>query len=385
MNVAARELRAHALLQRAVNTGYRQSGEKVVIDILILVGIAQKLHLELGRDIVVKRQTAAVRKTIARSVQAQARDELTLNAAGILCRSRAVACRGRYLIVHRLSIEVVALLEHTHKDLIDGVETVHDAVGILWLTPHADGAREREARASQGFEKLIHEYILPLKDERREHGVVIVPAPAFTQEIRVFHRAVGIEIAPYRVNTHLVQSLGEGLHVITCEARIKAPHAIDVAVERRGVDPPCVAQLRLKLIAAAETVEGRDGRDRLHRGSRTHELTLIVTEDGRVGVKVIDHDAHLRGLEHVALEQLFDLRLHVLWPGKGVVAVDERVAPRRIGHRCGIVVIVVVVNIRLSDGRKDGTKEKEEKRKKFILHHIPPFLYSSEVLAEDRF
>lgn len=84
MNVAARELRAHALLQRAVNTGYRQSGEKVVIDILILVGIAQKLHLELGRDIVVKRQTAAVRKTIARSVQAQARDELTLNAAGIL-------------------------------------------------------------------------------------------------------------------------------------------------------------------------------------------------------------------------------------------------------------------------------------------------------------
>ena len=182
-----------------------------------------------------------------------------------------------------------------------------------------------------------------------------------------------------------MQSLGEGLHVITCEARIKAPHAIDIAVERRGVDPPCVAQLRLELIAAAEPVEGRDRRDRLHRGSRTHELTLIVTEDGRVGVKVIDHDAHLRGLEHVALEQLFDLRLHVLWPGKGVVAVDERVAPRRIGHRCGIVVIVVVVNIRLSDGRKDGTKEKEEKRKKFILHHMPPFLYLSEVLAEDLF
>lgn len=54
-----------------------------------------------------------------------------------------------------------------------------------------------------------------------------------------------------------------------------------------------VAQLRLELIAAAETVEGSDCCDGLHGGGGAHELTFVVTEDGGIGIEVINHHSNL--------------------------------------------------------------------------------------------
>ena len=42
-----------------------------------------------------------------------------------------VARGGCKLIEHRLGVEIVALLEHLHQHLVDGMETADDAEGVV--------------------------------------------------------------------------------------------------------------------------------------------------------------------------------------------------------------------------------------------------------------
>ena len=70
-------------------------------------------------------------------------------------------------------------------------------------------------------------------------------------------------------------------------AGIEAADTIDVAFERRGVDTTCIAQFRFELIAATETVKGRDGRDGLHRRRRAHELQPLPESHVPAGIESV--------------------------------------------------------------------------------------------------
>jgi len=164
-DVAAGKLRLHAPPQRAVLTGDGKSRQEVVIDIAILEGIAQKAHLQLCRDIVVERQPGAVGKLIPAPLKAELVDKLPDYRPCAFGRGRPVARRGGNLIEHGLGVEVVTLLEHAHHDLVDGVETTHDAVGLLGLALLADGAGDVDAHLAQLVVKAAHKLVLAQNEE----------------------------------------------------------------------------------------------------------------------------------------------------------------------------------------------------------------------------
>ena len=319
VDVSAGERALHAAAEGAVAPGDGQCLVEVVIDDGVAEGIAQEAHLQLRADIVVEREPRAVGKLIVGRVESYLADELADDRPGVSCRCRAVARGGCYLIKHRLGVEVVALFEHAHEYLVDGVETADDAVGVLWFASLAEDTRHDDARLAQLSTEAVHEQILAADEQRRERRVVVVPAPSFAEAVAVLHGQVGIDIAADGVHAHFAQCLYKSPQVVAIEPWVEAAHAIDIAMQHTGVYFARIAQFGLKLVAAAETVQGCDGGDDLQRGGGAKELPLIVAVDGRVGIEVIDHQSHLGSLEHVVAEQRVDSRLHVSRPGQCVV------------------------------------------------------------------
>ena len=60
MHIVAGVAVAHALAERAVNPGYRHYGVQGRVNAVMLVGVFEERHLQFGRHVVVKRQSAAV-------------------------------------------------------------------------------------------------------------------------------------------------------------------------------------------------------------------------------------------------------------------------------------------------------------------------------------
>ena len=272
------------------------------INVLVAISITQEQTLLFGTEIIVERETRAVGQLAARGIQSEFADELSLHAARTLGAGRTVARRGCYLIIHTLGIEIVALLHHLVHDLIHGVEARAHRKGALRTAFHLRRVGlEHDACILQPVDETIHKPVLSGKDQRRKHRIVVVPAPPLAQEIGVLHRAVGIDAATNGIDTHVLQTAHKSPHVVVVESRIHAAHAVHVAVEHAFLYLARVLELRLKLIRAAQPVEGCDGCEQLHRAGRTHELTLAMAIDARVGLQVPHHDGNLRSLEHIIL------------------------------------------------------------------------------------
>jgi hypothetical protein len=56
----------------------------------------------------------------------------------------------------------------------------------------------------------------------------IIPAPAFTQQISILQRAVGIDAATDGVNTHILQTIDKCRHIIAVETGIHTAYTIDI-------------------------------------------------------------------------------------------------------------------------------------------------------------
>ena len=301
-HVAACRSATHTFSERAVDAGNGQRGTKMRIDVLVAISITQEQTLLFGTEIIIEREARAVGQLAARGIQSELAQELSLHAARTLGAGRTVARRGGYLIIHTLGIEIVALLHHLVHDLIHGVEARAHRKGTLRTAFHLRRVGlKHDACILQPVDETIHKPVLSGKDQRRKHRIVVVPAPALAQEIGVLHRAVGIDAATDGVDTHVLQTAHKSPHVVVVESRIHAAHAVHVAVEHALLYLARVLELRLKLIRAAQPVEGCDGCEQLHRAGRTHELTLAMAIDARVGLQVPHHDGNLRSLEHIVL------------------------------------------------------------------------------------
>ena len=212
------------------------------------------------------------------------------------------------------------------QHLVHGVETGTDGEGIsrtsLGRSIHL---LILDARILQFSQESIHEDILPGEHQRRKHRVVIIPAPAFAQQIRILHRAVGIHLATNGIYTHLLQAVDKGREVIAVETGIHAAHTIYIAMEHTLLDGSRIFQLGFKLIGPAQLVQRRDGRKELHRASRAHQLALIVLVDAGVILQVPNHDTHLRSFKHLAFQQIVDTHLHRLRPRQ-----SQRIGSQRV-------------------------------------------------------
>ena len=133
------------------------------------------------------------------------------------------ARRCSKLIKHRLGIEIVALLEHLHKYLVDGMKTAHYAISLLGTAGLAKRSLNDNARLTQLIGKSLDKYILPADKQWRQYWIVVIPTPSASERIAVLHRLVGIDISAYSVDTHLTNALNEGTHVVVVECR-RSPH-----------------------------------------------------------------------------------------------------------------------------------------------------------------
>ena len=107
---------------------------------------------------------------------------------------------------------------------------------------------------------------------------------------------------------------------------------MEVAVKGAVVDGSRVGQLGLELIGAAQTVDGGDGGDEFLRGGWTHELLVVEAVDGRVGIKVPNHDGSLSGVEQRRLHQQVEFGSDSLVPRQQRVN-HYRVVQQGVGHR----------------------------------------------------
>ena len=83
----------------------------------------------------------------------------------------------------------------------------------------------------QTVKQTLGEVIFTRNEQRREHRIVIVPAPTFTQPVGVLHRNVGIQAARYRVDAERTQTVNKAVHITPAERRVETATAIEVAVE----------------------------------------------------------------------------------------------------------------------------------------------------------
>ena len=337
--VAGGEHALHALAQRSVLAGDWQRRAQVHIDIVVAERIAKKLHFEFSREIVVERESAAVGYLVAFRVKPHLRYQLVYYAASLLCRRMLCAGRRCQLVEHRLGVEVVALLHHAHQYLVDGVEAATDAKSVAGALRLACLAFKNNVVGKQVAHKALYERVFPTDEQRREHGVVVVPAPSGAELVGVFHRLVGVDIAANGVDAHLVDCFDEGAHVVGVEARVEAAYAVDVARKRAVAHFAGIAQLGLELIAAAQTVDGCYRRDEFHRRRWAQKQTRIVTVEHRVGIEVVNHHSDCTCLEHIVLKQIVQVFCHSNIPRQSLLRHLERVGHKRVGYRRTVVFV----------------------------------------------
>ena len=335
--------RLHTFFQGTIHTGYRQRQLQMRQYILIAISITQQLCLQFRAQIIVERQTRAIRQFISLRVETDFTNQLSLHAPGTLGTGRAVTGRGSYLIVHTLRIEIVAFLHHLVKDLIHRMEagTHRECTGRTTLD-RSSKARIINARIFQLGQESVHEIILSTKYQRRKHRVVIIPAPPLAKQVGIFHRPVGIDVSLYAIHPHVLQTGHEGSHIIRIKTRVHATDAIDVTFEHMIFHSPRIFQLRFKLIRAAQLIKSRNGSYQLHGTGRTHQLALTKTIDTGICLQVPHHDTDLRSLKHLAFQELVDTFLHRLWPRQSQCIPSDRIHHSGIRH---LIVVLVLHNL----------------------------------------
>ena len=256
----------HALLEGAVDSGHRQGGQQVLVDGRLLIGVAQETDEQFGRHVVVERQAGAVGYLVGIAAQSEALDELAGDGAGVggLGGAAAGGCGG--LVEEGLGVEVVALFHHAHQYLVDMVTIAtdepriagHDSALLHLGMSHAD------ALPLELLDEGGQEDVLATDGEGYEHGVVVVPAPAFAVVEHFLHGAVADDAAADAVDAHVADALGHDGHVVRCQRGVEAADAVDVALQGAAGDGAGVVDARLVFVVAAQLVEGGDGGDEFH-------------------------------------------------------------------------------------------------------------------------
>ena len=244
------------------------------------------------------------------------------------------------------------------------MKTAHYAISLLGTAGLAKRSLNDNARLTQLIGKSLDKYILPADKQWRQYWIVVIPTPSASERIAVLHRLVGIDISAYSVDTHLTNALNEGTHVVVVEARVESAHAIYVASKSAVGHLTSIAQFCLEPITATKLVDGGNSCQHLHCGCRTHQLTLIVGIECRVGIKVVYHQSHLRSAEHVVLKQLVEMQTQIVLPRQGMLLHSEGVGHERVFLGCVVIYFYCLLCLCSANG------EEREQQGVYIACHI---------------
>ena len=267
---------------------------QMVHDITVEISITQQFHLQFGTEIIIERKSRAVSQFISCRIESYLADKLSFHISGTLGTRPFIARRSRNLIIHALGIEIITLLHHLVQNLIHRMESGTDRKG----TRRASLLRSPEAGIFDALltelgKKLIHKDVLALEYQWRKHRIIIIPAPAFTQQISILQRAVGIDAATDGIHSHFLQTIDKCRHIIAVETGIHTAYTIDITRQYSILNGTGIFQSGFKLVRTAQLIERRNGSQEFHRTCRTHQLSFISLIDTRVSRQVPDHQSYL--------------------------------------------------------------------------------------------
>ena len=144
------------------------------------------------------------------------------------CRSRTLTHRRGYLEEHRLGIKIVALLQHRLQNLLQGMSTRTEGKSLLRCGARRTGTIHCNALITQALHQTTQELVLTVYEQRRQLWVVVIPAPAFAQEVFFLEIRDSHQITMNRVDAQGLDALHKGFHIPRLKHRVHATHTIEV-------------------------------------------------------------------------------------------------------------------------------------------------------------
>ena len=213
------------------------------------------------------------------------------------------------LVEKHFGRQVVALLHHRLKDIR------HRAFYATYLPSRsrthlfARSSIDKDACTAQLTQETDGKVVLLVQQQRREHRILVVPAPAFAIEFVVLEGIVGHDIPTDGVNTQCLDRIDKRFQVVKAKAAIHTAYTIEVPHQRPclGIDGTRIAQARLQLIVSPQQIKGGNGRDKFLSAGGTHTPPLMITEQARISREVPHHKSHLSRLQQRRLKDLIQL------------------------------------------------------------------------------
>ena len=159
-----------------------------------------------------------------------------------------------------------------------------------------------------------HELIFPIYEQRSQLRVVVIPAPAFAQQVLLLEVAHGHQSPADGVHPKSLYALYKSLHVLAFKHGVHAAHTIDVARKHAVSHLALIAQSGAEFIVTPQLVDGRHSRKQFHGRGGPHGLLGIECIQRRVGRQVIHHQSELCPLQQRVLHQRVESCLDILRP-----------------------------------------------------------------------
>ena len=153
---------------------------------------------------------------------------------------------------------------------------------------------EKNASYLQEFGKGFHHAVLTIMYQGREHWIIIIPTPPLAIEVGILHGTVSKQRTVNGVYALSLNAVSYLVQFLRPYQRIHTPYKVVVT----GV---CLHQSCSKLIFGSQSVECRDSRKEFHGRGWSQGLQSIPLIHYRVGIEVIDHQAHLRCAQYLSL------------------------------------------------------------------------------------
>ena len=250
-------------------------------------------------------------------------------------------------------MEIVAHLHHAAEHLADGVRLHRQQPGTVRKLPVGSNTVHRYTRLRQLAAETVGEVILAIDKQRREHRILVVPAPAFPQPVAVLEGEVGIEIALYTRDAMIAYDTCHLRQVRGREHRIHTAHAIEVAMQNECgiVHFASAVNTCPEIVIGSEPVQGRNGSDTFHRGGRAQMEAFTELIDRYVIGQIPNHHTRLDCLQQRAAEYAVQPHDGILLPAEQAVRREGRDNTVRIFFLAdGIIVLRLYCKSLRDDG-----------------------------------
>ena len=153
------------------------------------------------------------------------------------------------LVEHRLGIEVVADLHHSFQHLGNAVTADIQQLGVFGCaTLHQLYTLQVDTQTRDLLSQRRRKIVLTTNGQGNEHGVVVVPAPAFAIVQRLLERTVGNNLSANAVDTQITDAGSQCDDIVLRQHGVETSHAVDVTHQCMSANLTGIKQTGLVLV-----------------------------------------------------------------------------------------------------------------------------------------